>query len=258
MNQQREGESHRLATPKWRLSVGSIENSHIEARGSDKILEMMEKIECALLGDTSNLILMLFVHWGDEKWMKDTGMGWMSGMGPDQKSYTIMAECQRNDDVRATVALTVHLHLCGDVIVAHKNKKKILHDLGKDNLRKDATAICRDLIQHANGVVASGAMMSCCEWRERRCKSQIYIDASPWDHRHHDFHIATAATPESAAATWDGSGTEVFHCVSREVAVTEGTTIMRKSRQQSVLPTITAHTSSSSPLAVRVLQYGRR
>lgn len=57
----------------------------------DKILGRMEKSGCALLGDTYNLILRLFVHWGDEKRVKDTWDGMeRSGLGPDQRSYTIM------------------------------------------------------------------------------------------------------------------------------------------------------------------------
>ncbi|XP_073302790.1 putative pentatricopeptide repeat-containing protein At3g15200 isoform X1 [Primulina huaijiensis] len=57
----------------------------------DKILEMMEKNGCKLLADTYNLILRLFMKWGNEARAKKI---WdemeNSGTGPDNRSYTIM------------------------------------------------------------------------------------------------------------------------------------------------------------------------
>ncbi|KAI3457429.1 hypothetical protein Pfo_014092 [Paulownia fortunei] len=57
----------------------------------DKILERMEKSGCKLQGDTYNLVLRLFMEWGDEERVKYI---WdemeRSGSGPDQRSYTII------------------------------------------------------------------------------------------------------------------------------------------------------------------------
>ncbi|KAK4439164.1 putative pentatricopeptide repeat-containing protein [Sesamum alatum] len=57
----------------------------------DGILERMEKSGCKLHADTYNLVLRLFMEWGDEGRLKYT---WnemeRSGLGPDQRSYTII------------------------------------------------------------------------------------------------------------------------------------------------------------------------
>lgn len=57
----------------------------------NKILEMMEKHGCKLVADTYNLILRLFMKWGNEARVKKI---WdemeNSSTGPDNRSYTIM------------------------------------------------------------------------------------------------------------------------------------------------------------------------
>ncbi|KZV48363.1 pentatricopeptide repeat-containing protein-like [Dorcoceras hygrometricum] len=57
----------------------------------DKVLEMMEKNKCKLVEDTYNLILRLFMKWGNEAKVKRI---WdemeNSRTGPDSRSYTIM------------------------------------------------------------------------------------------------------------------------------------------------------------------------
>ncbi|KAK1439611.1 hypothetical protein QVD17_05431 [Tagetes erecta] len=56
-----------------------------------KIMERMERDGCKMIADTYNLILRLFMGWGDEK---RVGSTWVemerNGLGPDQRSYTIM------------------------------------------------------------------------------------------------------------------------------------------------------------------------
>ncbi|KAJ0733635.1 putative tetratricopeptide-like helical domain superfamily [Helianthus annuus] len=56
-----------------------------------KILEVMERNGCKMTEDTCNLLLRLFMGWGDDKRVEST---WVemerNGLGPDQRSYTIM------------------------------------------------------------------------------------------------------------------------------------------------------------------------
>ncbi|KAL2476374.1 putative Pentatricopeptide repeat-containing protein [Abeliophyllum distichum] len=73
------------------LTYGYLLKNAKKPEEVDKILERMEKSGCGLLGDTYNLILRMFMDWGDEKRVKDTWNGMeRSGLGPDQRSYTIM------------------------------------------------------------------------------------------------------------------------------------------------------------------------
>ncbi|XP_074357525.1 putative pentatricopeptide repeat-containing protein At3g15200 isoform X2 [Apium graveolens] len=55
------------------------------------ILERMERNGCKMTSDVFNLLLRLFMEWGNEERVKST---WVemerSGLGPDQRSYTIM------------------------------------------------------------------------------------------------------------------------------------------------------------------------
>ena len=55
------------------------------------ILERMERYGCKMTSDVYNLLLRLFMEWGNEERVKST---WVemerSGLGPDQRSYTIM------------------------------------------------------------------------------------------------------------------------------------------------------------------------
>nr|XP_043622387.1 putative pentatricopeptide repeat-containing protein At3g15200 [Erigeron canadensis] len=56
-----------------------------------KILEIMERNGCKMMADTYNLMLRLFMGWDDKERVKST---WVemekNGLGPDQRSYTIM------------------------------------------------------------------------------------------------------------------------------------------------------------------------
>ncbi|GJS66711.1 putative pentatricopeptide repeat-containing protein [Tanacetum coccineum] len=56
-----------------------------------KILESMEESGCKIMADTYNLILRLYMGWGDEEKVRST---WTemerNGLGPDQRSYTVM------------------------------------------------------------------------------------------------------------------------------------------------------------------------
>lgn len=56
-----------------------------------KIVERMKRDGCKMTADTYNLVLRLFMGWGDEK---RAGSTWVemerNGLGPDQRSYTIM------------------------------------------------------------------------------------------------------------------------------------------------------------------------
>ncbi|KAL2496378.1 putative pentatricopeptide repeat-containing protein [Forsythia ovata] len=73
------------------LTYGYLLKNAKKPEEVDKILERMVKSGCGLLGDTYNLILRLFMDWGDEKRVKDTWNDMeRSGLGPDQRSYTIM------------------------------------------------------------------------------------------------------------------------------------------------------------------------
>ncbi|XP_057962971.1 putative pentatricopeptide repeat-containing protein At3g15200 [Malania oleifera] len=55
------------------------------------LLERMERNGCKMLGDTYNLILKLYVEWDHEEGIKSTWLEMESnGLGPDQRSYTIM------------------------------------------------------------------------------------------------------------------------------------------------------------------------
>ncbi|KAK9049548.1 hypothetical protein SSX86_031482 [Deinandra increscens subsp. villosa] len=64
------------------------------AKKPDEVVKVMERMEgngCKMMGDTYNLILRLFMGWGDDK---RVGSTWVemerNGLGPDQRSYTIM------------------------------------------------------------------------------------------------------------------------------------------------------------------------
>lgn len=55
------------------------------------ILERMERSGCKLDGDTYNLLLRLFVEWGNQERVQSVWHDMeRSGMGPDKRSYTIM------------------------------------------------------------------------------------------------------------------------------------------------------------------------
>ncbi|KAL6554213.1 hypothetical protein OROMI_019886 [Orobanche minor] len=72
------------------LTFGFLLKAAKNAQEVDGILDRMEKSGCKLQGDTYNLVLRLFMEWGDEKRVEDI---WdemdRSGLGPDQRSYTI-------------------------------------------------------------------------------------------------------------------------------------------------------------------------
>lgn len=73
------------------LTYGCLLKAAKNAEEVDSILERMEESGCKMEGDTYNLVLRLFVKWGDEERMK-----WIweemerSGMGHDRRSYTII------------------------------------------------------------------------------------------------------------------------------------------------------------------------
>ncbi|KAI3675010.1 hypothetical protein L1987_84591 [Smallanthus sonchifolius] len=64
------------------------------AKTSDEVMEILNRMEtndCKMMGDTYNLMLRLFIGWGDEKRVE---WSWAemerNGLGPDQRSYTVM------------------------------------------------------------------------------------------------------------------------------------------------------------------------
>ncbi|KAL2245444.1 putative pentatricopeptide repeat-containing protein At3g15200 [Sesamum indicum] len=73
------------------LTYGYLLKAAKKPEEVDGILERMEKSGCKLQADTYNLVLRLFMEWGDEGRLKYT---WnemeRSGLGPDQRSYTII------------------------------------------------------------------------------------------------------------------------------------------------------------------------
>ncbi|KAG8386350.1 hypothetical protein BUALT_Bualt03G0139700 [Buddleja alternifolia] len=73
------------------LTYGYLLNSAKKPEEVDKILERMERSGCKMEGDRYNLVLRLFMEWGDLERVKYT---WdemeRSGMGPDRRSYTII------------------------------------------------------------------------------------------------------------------------------------------------------------------------
>ncbi|XP_024968288.1 putative pentatricopeptide repeat-containing protein At3g15200 [Cynara cardunculus var. scolymus] len=72
-------------------TYGYLLNSAKKPEEVVEIVERMERNGCKMMADTYNLILRLFVGWEDEEKVKST---WVemerSGLGPDQRSYTIM------------------------------------------------------------------------------------------------------------------------------------------------------------------------
>ncbi|KAL8205476.1 hypothetical protein R6Q57_009027 [Mikania cordata] len=72
-------------------TYGHLLNSAKKPDEVVKILERMERDGCKMMSDTFNLILRLFMGWGDDKRVEST---WVemerNGLGPDQRSYTIM------------------------------------------------------------------------------------------------------------------------------------------------------------------------
>lgn len=72
-------------------TYGYLLNSAKKAEEVPKILERMERSGSKMTGDTYNLMLRLFMEWGDCEKAKST---WVemerSGVGPDQRSYTVM------------------------------------------------------------------------------------------------------------------------------------------------------------------------
>ncbi|XP_043702453.1 putative pentatricopeptide repeat-containing protein At3g15200 [Telopea speciosissima] len=66
-------------------------NSLKEPKEIPCLLERMERNGCKITGDTHNLILRLYVGWNQQEATKNT---WLEmerdGVGPDQRSYTIM------------------------------------------------------------------------------------------------------------------------------------------------------------------------
>ncbi|KAD3066813.1 hypothetical protein E3N88_34693 [Mikania micrantha] len=72
-------------------TYGHLLNSAKKPDEVVKILERMERDGCKMMADTFNLILRLFMGWGDDKRVEST---WVemerNGLGPDQRSYTIM------------------------------------------------------------------------------------------------------------------------------------------------------------------------
>lgn len=73
------------------LTYGYLLKAAKKPEEADKILERMEKSGFKLQEDTYNLVLRLFMEWGDEERVKYI---WdemeKSGTGPDQRSYTII------------------------------------------------------------------------------------------------------------------------------------------------------------------------
>ncbi|KAK6134589.1 hypothetical protein DH2020_031648 [Rehmannia glutinosa] len=73
------------------LTYGYLLSSAKKPEEVDDILERMKKSGCKLQEDTYNLILRLFMEWGDEERVKCI---WdemeRSGLGPDRRSYTIV------------------------------------------------------------------------------------------------------------------------------------------------------------------------
>ncbi|XP_016485409.1 putative pentatricopeptide repeat-containing protein At3g15200 [Nicotiana tabacum] len=72
-------------------TYGYLLNSAKTPEEAIGILERMNKNGCKMLGDTYNLLLRLFMSWDNQERVKST---WdemeRSGLGPDQRSYTIM------------------------------------------------------------------------------------------------------------------------------------------------------------------------
>ncbi|KAK4398360.1 putative pentatricopeptide repeat-containing protein [Sesamum angolense] len=73
------------------LTYGYLLKAAKKPEEVEGILERMEKSGCKLQADTYNLVLRLYMEWGDEGRLKYT---WnemeRSGLGPDQRSYTIV------------------------------------------------------------------------------------------------------------------------------------------------------------------------